>query len=131
MDFDLAQKVYRQIETTKFVQLKEDLLAYHSANGHLIGMIHEGPGNLLQQLFHGSPSAFSGISTGVPGEKSAVARVELLTVRSFRPLLLCEHRIENPENAPEDEVSPEAWEGHTHALNREPSTHAQSEWHED
>ena len=72
-------------------------------------------GNLLQQLFHGSPSAFSGISTEGPGEKSAVTRVELLTVRSFCSLLLCEHRIENPENASEDEVSPEAWEGHTHA----------------
>ena len=26
MDFDMAQKVYRQIETTKLVQLKEDLI---------------------------------------------------------------------------------------------------------
>ena len=85
--------------------------------------------DFLHSLENVAPGADAGALA--PGEKTAVARVELLTVRSFRPLLLCEHRIENPENASEDEVSPEAWKAHTHALNREPSTHAQSEWHED
>ena len=87
----------------------------------------------IPHFFHSLENVALGAHPGVlvPGENTAVARVELLTVRSFRPLLLCEHRIENTENASEDEVSPEAWEGHTHALNREPSTHAQSEWHED
>ncbi len=87
----------------------------------------------IPQFLHSLENVPPGADAGalVHGEKTAVARVELLTVRSFRPLLLCEHRIENPENASEDEVSPEAREGHTHPLSRESNAHAEEEGHED